>query len=105
MSIQERTPVSTRRVTTKAGVVSELPIGQAYPTILVESSLNDSQVMYREPSKYVAKFRANRTDSNPLVFQVNLEPSGHSGKSGRYDALHDVAFEYAFMLLEFGVKQ
>jgi oligopeptidase B len=78
---------------------------QTYPTILVESSLNDSQVMYWEPSKYVAKLRANKTDSNPLVFQINMEPSGHSGKSGRYDALHDVAFEYAFMLLEFGIKE
>jgi oligopeptidase B len=78
---------------------------QAYPAILVESSLNDSQVMYWEPSKYVAKLRAIKTDSNPLVFQVNLEPSGHSGKSGRYDALHDVAFEYAFMLWELGIKE
>jgi oligopeptidase B len=77
---------------------------QAYPTILVESSLNDSQVMYWEPAKYVAKLRATKADSNPLVFQVNLEPSGHSGKSGRYDALHDVAFEYAFMLWELGIK-
>jgi oligopeptidase B len=78
---------------------------QAYPTILVESSLNDSQVMYWEPSKYVAKLRAMKTDSNPLVFQINMEPSGHSGKSGRYDALHDVAFEYAFMLWEFGIRE
>ncbi|HXI84560.1 MAG TPA: S9 family peptidase [Verrucomicrobiae bacterium] len=78
---------------------------QAYPTILVESSLNDSQVMYWEPSKYVAKLRANKTDSNPLVFQINMEPSGHGGKSGRYDALRDVGFEYAFMLWEFGIKE
>lgn len=78
---------------------------QVCPTMLVESSLNDSQVMYWEPSKYVAKLRAMKTDSNPLVFQVNLEPSGHSGKSGRYDALRDVGFEYAFMLWEFGIKE
>jgi oligopeptidase B len=78
---------------------------QAYPTILVESSLNDSQVMYWEPSKYVAKLRAMKTDSNPLVFQINMEPSGHSGKSGRYDALRDVGFEYAFILWEFGIRE
>jgi oligopeptidase B len=78
---------------------------QAYPTIFVESSLNDSQVMYWEPSKYVAKLRATKTDSNPLIFQMSLDPSGHSGKSGRYDALHDVAFEYAFMLWEFGIDR
>jgi oligopeptidase B len=78
---------------------------QAYPALLVESSLNDSQVMYWEPSKYVAKLRANKTDSNPLVFQINMEPSGHGGKSGRYDALHDVAYEYAFMLWEFGIRE
>ena len=56
-------------------------------------------------SKYVAKLRATKTDSNPLIFQMSLEPSGHGGKSGRYDALHDVAFEYAFMLWEFGIKE
>jgi len=78
---------------------------QEYPAMLVESSLNDSQVMYWEPAKYVAKLRANKTDSNPLVLQMNLEPSGHGGKSGRYDALHDVAFEYAFMLREFGIRK
>ena len=47
---------------------------QAYPAMLVESSLNDSQVMYWEPSKYVAKLRATKTDSNPLLLLMNLEP-------------------------------
>ncbi len=56
---------------------------QAYPAMLVESSLNDSQVMYWEPSKYVAKLRAMKKDSNPLLLLMNLEPSGHGGKSGR----------------------
>ena len=78
---------------------------QAYPTILVESSLNDSQVMYWEPAKYTAKLRATKVDSNPLILKMDLQPSGHSGKSGRYDALHDIAFEFAFMLLEFGIQQ
>ena len=78
---------------------------QAYPTILVESSLNDSQVMYWEPAKYTAKLRATKVDSNPLILKMDLQPSGHSGKSGRYDALHDVAFEYAFVLTQAGIDR
>jgi len=71
---------------------------KAYPTMLVRSSLNDSQVMYWEPAKYVAKLRALKTDSNPLIFKIKLEPGGHGGASGRYDRLHDTAFDYAFIL-------
>ena len=71
---------------------------QAYPAILVRSSLNDSQVMYWEPAKYVAKLRSLKTDSNPLLFKIKLQPGGHGGASGRYDRLHDVAFDYAFIL-------
>jgi oligopeptidase B len=69
-----------------------------YPAMLVKSSLNDSRVMYWEPAKYIAKLRATKTDTNPLLFKVDLEPAGHSGKSGRYDALHELAFDYAFLL-------
>src|ERR1700730_2434827 len=58
---------------------------RAYPTMLVKSSYNDSQVMYWEPAKYVAKLRALKTDANPLVFHINMDPAGHGGKSGRYD--------------------
>lgn len=76
---------------------------QAYPAVLVESSLNDSQVMYWEPAKYVAKLRATKTDTHPLLLKMDLEPSGHSGKSGRYDALHDTALEYAFLLTQLGI--
>ena len=78
---------------------------QAYPALLVESSLNDSQVMYWEPAKYVAKLRATKTDSHPLLLKMNLQPSGHNGKSGRYDALHNTAFEYAFVLTQLGIEQ
>jgi oligopeptidase B len=78
---------------------------QAYPAMLVESSLNDSQVMYWEPAKYVAKLRATKTDSHPLLLKMNLQPSGHNGKSGRYDALRDTAFEYAFILTQLGIEQ
>jgi oligopeptidase B len=71
---------------------------QSYPAILVRSSLNDSQVMYWEPAKYVAKLRSLKTDSNPLIFKIKLDPGGHGGASGRYDRLHDTAFDYAFIL-------
>ena len=70
---------------------------QAYPWILATTSLNDSQVMYFEPAKWVAKLRATRTDSNPLYLKTNLA-GGHGGSSGRYDRLKEIAFRYAFML-------
>ncbi|HEY7180534.1 MAG TPA: prolyl oligopeptidase family serine peptidase, partial [Blastocatellia bacterium] len=78
---------------------------KAYPTMLVRTSLNDSQVMYWEPAKYVAKLRELKTDNNPLLFKIKLEPGGHGGASGRYDRLHDTAFDYAFILGQFGVTQ
>jgi oligopeptidase B len=78
---------------------------KAYPTILVRTSLNDSQVMYWEPAKYVAKLRAMKTDSNPLMFKIKLEPGGHGGASGRYDRLKDTAFDYAFILGQFGITK
>ena len=68
-----------------------------YPAILVKTSLNDSQVLYHEPAKYVAKMRALATGRNPLLFQVNMS-AGHGGSSGRYDALKETALEYAFIL-------
>jgi len=73
---------------------------KAYPIMLVRSSYNDSQVMYWEPAKYVAKLRALKTDSNPLLFKINMDPAGHGGASGRYDRLKDVAYDYAFIVRE-----
>ncbi len=74
-----------------------------YPAMLVETSYNDSQVMYWEPAKWVAKLRANKTDANPLVLKVNMKPAGHGGQSGRYDHLREGAFDYAFILSELGI--
>ncbi len=71
---------------------------KAYPAMLVKTSYNDSQVMYWEPAKYVARLRACKTDSHPLVFKINLDPAGHGGQSGRYNQLREIAFEYAFIL-------
>jgi oligopeptidase B len=70
---------------------------KAYPWMLVTSSLNDSQVGYWEPSKWVAKLRATKSDTNPLYLKMNMA-GGHGGSSGRYDRLHEIAFRYAFML-------
>ena len=68
-----------------------------YPWLLVTTSLNDSQVMYWEPAKWVARLRATKTGTNPLYFRTNLA-GGHGGSSGRYDRLREIAFKYAFML-------
>jgi oligopeptidase B len=76
---------------------------KAYPNMLVRTSFNDSQVMYWEPTKYVAKMRALRTDHNILMLKTNLSPAGHGGLSGRYDRLHDSAFNYAYILTQMGI--
>jgi oligopeptidase B len=68
-----------------------------YPWMLVTSSLNDSQVMYWEPAKWVARLRATKTDSQPLYLKTSMA-GGHSGSSGRYDRLRERAFKFAFML-------
>jgi oligopeptidase B len=68
-----------------------------YPAMLVKTSVNDSQVMYWEPAKYVARLRAIGAAVVPPVFKVNME-AGHGGASGRYDYLREIAFDYAFML-------
>ena len=76
---------------------------KAYPTTLVTTSLNDSQVMFWEPAKWVAKLRAMKTDKNPLYLKVNMA-GGHGGSSGRYDRLHEAAFRYAFVLDAVGLS-
>jgi oligopeptidase B len=80
-------------------------VAKAYPAMLVRSSYNDSQVMYWEPAKWVAKLRAAKTDKNALLFKVNMDPAGHGGASGRYDKLHDVAYDYAFLLSSLGAAR
>ena len=76
---------------------------KAYPNMLVKTSFNDSQVMYWEPAKYVAKMRATRTDHNTLILKTNLSPAGHGGASGRYDRLHEASFDYAYILTQMGI--
>jgi oligopeptidase B len=78
---------------------------KAYPAILVTSSFNDSQVMYWEPAKYVARLRTVKTDHNPLLLKIKMDPAGHGGASGRYDRLKDQAFEYAWLLSQVGISK
>ncbi|TWC34130.1 oligopeptidase B [Pseudomonas sp. SJZ079] len=70
---------------------------QAYPALLAVAGYNDSRVQYWEAAKWVAKLRANKTDDNLLLLKTDLG-AGHGGMSGRYQALKDVALEYAFLL-------
>jgi oligopeptidase B len=74
-----------------------------YPAMMVRTSLNDSQVMYWEPAKWVAKLRAHKTGDNVLLLRTRLEAGGHTGASGRYDRKRDTAYEYAFLLMQFGI--
>jgi oligopeptidase B len=75
---------------------------KAYPALLITTSFNDSQVMYWEPAKYVARLRTLKTDANPLLLKTNMA-AGHGGASGRYDYLREVAYDYAFMLSQLGL--
>ncbi|HTQ85220.1 MAG TPA: S9 family peptidase [Candidatus Solibacter sp.] len=77
---------------------------KAYPAMLLRTSLNDSQVMYWEPAKYTARLRTLKTDKNPLLLKVNLA-AGHGGASGRYDAMREIAYDYAFLLRECGIDE
>ena len=70
---------------------------QDYPHLLVTGGLNDSQVLFHEPAKYVAKLRTLKTDDHILLLHMNMD-SGHGGATGRYDGIRDTAFEYAFLI-------
>jgi oligopeptidase B len=74
----------------------------SYPAMLVKTSLHDSQVMYWEPAKYVAKLRTLKADSNALLLVTNMK-AGHGGASGRYDYLKEIALDYAFLLREWNL--
>ncbi len=71
---------------------------QDYPAMLVTTALQDSQVQYFEPAKWVAKLRATKSDDNPLLFTCEMGAAGHGGVSGRYKRFEETALEYAFML-------
>ena len=77
---------------------------QDYPAILVTTGLWDSQVQYYEPAKWVARLRARKTGTNPLLFRTTME-AGHGGKSGRFQHFHEIAEEYAFILDQSGITE
>lgn len=76
---------------------------QNYPHLFVTTGLHDSQVQYWEPAKWVAKLRELKTDHNLLLFKTTMD-QGHSGASGRYDFLKEIALDYAFLLKVEGIK-
>jgi oligopeptidase B len=77
---------------------------KAYPNMLIEVSLNDSQVPYWEGAKWAAKLRALKTDNNTVLLKANMG-AGHGGSSGRYDRLKEVAFDYAYALSQVGITK
>lgn len=77
---------------------------QNYPNMLVTGGLNDSQVLFHEPLKYVAKLRSMKTDDNILILHMDMD-SGHGGATGRYDSIKDTAFEFAFILNRVGIAK
>lgn len=77
---------------------------QNYPNMLITGGINDSQVLFHEPTKYVAKLRALKTDNNIVLLHMNMD-SGHGGATGRYDGIKDTAFEFAFILNRVGIEK
>ena len=77
---------------------------QNYPNMLIEISLNDSQVPYWEGAKWAAKLRELKTDNNIILLKTNMG-AGHGGSSGRYDRLKEVAFDYAYALTQVGIER
>ena len=77
---------------------------RAYPAMLVTNSFNDSQVMYWEPAKYVARLRTLKTDSKPLLLKIKMEPEGTVARPAD-DRLRDQAFEYAWMLSQVNIDE
>lgn len=77
---------------------------QDYPNMLVTGGINDSQVLFHEPTKFVAKLRSMKTDDNILLLHMDMD-SGHGGATGRYDGVWDTAFEFAFILDRVGISK
>jgi len=77
---------------------------QDYPNMLVTTGLHDSQVQYFEPTKWVAKLRASKTNNNLLILKIDMD-TGHGGASGRFDRYKETALEYAFMFDLLGITE
>jgi oligopeptidase B len=74
-----------------------------YPRMLVISGINDSRVAYWEPTKWVARLRDMKTDTNPLLLRMHMG-AGHGGASGRYERYREMAFRFAFIVDQVGVR-
>ena len=72
--------------------------------MLIVAGLNDPRVQYWEPAKWCAKLRATKTDNNLLLLKTHMG-AGHGGASGRYEALKELAFDYAFVLNRLGFRE
>jgi oligopeptidase B len=72
--------------------------------MLIETSLNDSQVPFWEGAKFAAKIREMKTGDNMILLKTNMG-AGHGGSSGRYDKLKEVAFDYAYALSQVGITK
>jgi oligopeptidase B len=94
-----------RNPAAKARIASYSPYDnverQAYPPILAMAGVSDPRVTYWEPAKWVARLRAEKPDTNPVVLRMNMG-AGHAGASGRFDRLDEVAYGYAFLLAALG---
>ena len=77
---------------------------QDYPPMLVTGGISDPRVTYWEPTKWVAKLRASRTNRSPLLLKIHMD-SGHAGASGRFERIKEVAEEYAFVLHVLGAPE
>jgi oligopeptidase B len=77
---------------------------QDYPPLLITAGLNDPRVQFWEPAKLVARLRAVKTDSNPLLMKTEMG-AGHGGRSGRYERFREVAFIYAWMCDTVGIHE
>lgn len=77
---------------------------QDYPNMLITGGINDSQVLFHEPTKWIAKLRSLKTDDNIVLLHMNMD-SGHGGATGRYDGIKDTAFEFAFILNRVGIDK
>jgi oligopeptidase B len=77
---------------------------QPYPNMLIEVSLNDSQVPYWEGAKFASKVRELKTNDSVILLKTNMG-AGHGGSSGRYDRLKEIAFDYAYALTQVGMEK
>ncbi|HET7278772.1 MAG TPA: S9 family peptidase [Dermatophilaceae bacterium] len=78
--------------------------GHRYPAILATTSLNDTRVFFTEPAKWVARLRSTlpADPERPVLLRTEMV-AGHGGRSGRYSAWEQTAWEWAFLLDQVGL--